>query len=215
MSARNNNGNRSRKARGGLVRAIKSMEIPKPTPSTDLQLAEHKLLSFAVTAAANTTITYQNLLDTILVATTATAGSDVFQAVRINWVAVWGMPAIGGVPSTVAVEYSGAVAGSQGDQRIVADTSMGVQPAYVKVKPPRTSLASMYQPSSVAAAFNVRAVAGSVVEVSLNFKGQYTANTAAQNALVAATAGAFYLRGLDGLATATSNYPPAFTQLQI
>lgn len=188
--------------------------ISHPQQINGQQLRFSTTLRFTATAAANATITYQNLLDTILVATTATAGSDVFQVVKIRAVEVWGMPAIGAA-GTVAVEYAGAVAGSQGDQMIHVDTSMGVQPAHVLARPSRFSLASTYQPSTVAAAFVTRVIAGSVVDVHCTFRGQFTTNVAAQNALVAATAGAFYLRGLDGLATATTNFVPDYTQYGI
>lgn len=212
-SMRNRKGN-PRGASGGPRRSSREPSISHPRQINGQQLKFATTLRFTATAAANATITYQNLLDTLLVATTATAGSDVFQVVKIRSVEVWGMPAIG-TAGTVAVEYAGAVAGSQGDQMIHIDTSMGVQPAHVLAKPSRFSLASTYQPSTVAAAFVVRVIAGSVVDVNVTFRGQFTTNVTAQNALVGATAGAFYLRGLDGLATATSNFVPDYTQYGI
>jgi len=189
--------------------------ISHPPVINGQQLRFSTILRFTATAAAYTTITYQNILDTILVATSTTTGSDVFQAVKVRRVEIWGMPAIGSA-GTVSVEFSGAVAGSQGDQQIHTDTSMGVQPAHVAAKPSRQSLASMYQTSSSAAAFNVRVLAGSVVDVHVTFRGHFASNISAQNALALATAGAFYLRGLDGLSnSAPSNFPPDFTNFQI
>lgn len=172
-------------------------------------------LRFRATAAFILGITFQNLLDTLLVATTAVAGTDLFQTVRVRRVRLWGMPAIGAA-STCSVEFSGVVAGIVGDQAIHTDTSMGVQPAHVDARPNLRSLASDFQVSSAAVAFTISGPAGSVVDVDLSFRSQYgVVNSAVQNALVGATAGIQYLRGLDGLATATSNYVPEYNVGQI
>jgi len=190
--------------------------ISHPPQITGIQLKHSATLRYRATAAfLPTAITFQNLLDTMLVATTATAGSDLFQTVKIRRVRIWGMPAVGGSAS-VSVEYSGLTAGIVGDQQIHTDTSMGVQPAHVDARPSAKSLASDYQLSSAAIAFSISGPAGSVIDVELSFRSQFAvSNAAAQNALVGATAGQQYLRGLDGLATATSNFVPEYSQGQV
>jgi hypothetical protein len=138
---------------------------------------------------------------------TALSQFDVFHSVKIRKIEVWSVPAIGAA-STVEVQLSGATAGSQGSYRIVTDTSMGVQPAHVKVSPGRMTLASMYQPSSAATAFSIVAPTGSVVDVELSFKNDPGLSVAAQNASVGATVGSIGYRGLDGLAVATTKFTP-------
>ena len=122
---------------------------------------------------------------------------------------MWALPALGAY-SSVSVEYSGGTVGISGDQQIHTDTSMGLQPAYVSAKPSRKALASNFQTSSTAVAFTLISSGACVVDVDLTFRGTFIAAVAASQALVGATAGAFYLRGLDGLAAATTAYTPEF-----
>jgi hypothetical protein len=164
-----------------------------------------------VNAAISQAITFQNLLDTMLVATTAIAGTNAFQVVRIRGVKVWAVPVLGNA-STVSVEYSGLTAGAVGDSNIHSDTSMGIQPAFVNARPSARSLASTWQPNSSSAAFYLICPSGSVVDIEVSFRGGFgVALVAAQNPLVAATAGYTYLRGLDGLAIATTKFTPAYS----
>lgn len=189
--------------------------VSHPPQINGLELRHSATLRFRVTAAvSNFDITFNNLMDTILVATTATAGTRMFQAVKIRRVRVWGMPAVGAA-SSVALEFSSVTTGVIGDQQIHTDTSMGVQPAHVDARPSSRSLAYDYQLGSTAIAFNLSCPAGSVIDVELSFRSQYVANNGGTLALVAATAGSQYLRGLDGLATATSNFVPEYTLAQI
>lgn len=198
-------GNRPRKQNRG--REL----ISHPPQLAGIELRHAVTLRFRATAAAFIAVTFQNLLDTLLVATTAVAGTDLFQTVKVRRVQVWGMPAIGATAS-VSVEYSGVTAGIVGDQAIHTDTSMGLQPAHVSARPSGKSLAADYQLSTAAVAFTLGCPAGSVVDLELSFRSQYaTANAAAQNALVGATAGVQYLRGMDGIAVATTNFVPEYT----
>lgn len=213
MRTRSNQNKRKGGARRGA--ALKEM-ISHPPQINGLEVRHGVTLRFRATAATTTNVTFQNLLDTMLVATSATAGTNLFQTVKIRRVRVWGMPAVG-ASGSVAVEFSGTTAGLVGDQAIHTDTSMGVQPAHVDARPSRRSLAADYQVSSANVAFTIAVLAGSVVDVELSFRSQFApnSNAAAQNALAAATAGIQYLRGLDGLATATSNYVPELGGAQI
>jgi len=178
-----------------------------PPQLNGYQLKHALRMRFTASAAFSGAITWQNLLDTWLVATTTVAASQVFQAVKIRGIEIFAMGAIG-VPTTVSVEFSGTGASLVGDQTIHVDTSMGIQPAHVRCKPNAKSLASMYQLSAANTAFTLNVPQGAVIDVDLTFKGQFALSTAAQNAVVAATAGAFYLRGLDGVAIGATALPP-------
>jgi hypothetical protein len=159
------------------------------------------------TAATNKSITFQNLLDSILVAATAIAGFDVFDQVRVNFVELWALPAIG-ASSQVSVQYSGQTPALLGDGSVHSDNSMGIEPAHVKAHPLLTSQASQWQISGAFTAFSLTCPVGSVVDVDLSFKTlSIVAPLAAQNALVAATIGDIVYRGLDGLAAAGTTLP--------
>jgi hypothetical protein len=164
-------------------------------------------LRFAALAAGVANITFQNLLDTILVATGAAAASDLFEAVRINSVELWAIAALG-TPATVILSFDGTTVGAQGDQKTHTDTSMGIEPAHVKARPDSLTQAGQFQASAANVAFILDVPAGTVIDVSVTFR-QPVQGTAvsSQNVLVAATTGAVYYRGLDGKTTALTNFP--------
>jgi hypothetical protein len=164
-------------------------------------------IRFTQTAAGATNITFQNLLDTILVATTATTASDLFEAVRVNSVELWAIAALG-TPNTVSLIFDGTTLGAAGDQKLHTDTSMGVEPAHVKARPDRLTQVGQFQASSASVAFIMNCPAGTVIDVSMTFRQPVIGfAVSSQNVLVGATAGAVYYRGLDGKTTALTNLP--------
>jgi hypothetical protein len=208
---------RSDKHRRSIPRADRRLgPISHPPQLYGIELRHSVTLRYRATAAFTTNVSFQNLLDTLLVAISAIAGVDLFQTVKVRRVRVWGIAAIG-TASSVSVEFGGTVAGIVGDQAIHTDTSMGIQPAYIDARPNVRALVSDYQINSAANAFTISGPAGSVVDLDLSFRSQYApnVNTAAQNALVGATAGIQYIRGFDGFAVAATNFVPEYTVGQI
>jgi hypothetical protein len=183
------------------------MLISHPPELPSYGITRDVRMRFASVAAAETAITFQNLLDTVLVASGATSALDLFEAVRVNSVEIWAIAALG-TPTTVVLQFDGTTTGASGDQKAHTDTSMGVQPAHVKARPDRLTQAGQFQASSASTAFLVDVPAGAVIDVSLTLR-QPVNGTAigAQNPLVGATAGVVYYRGLDGKTTALTNYP--------
>jgi len=127
--------------------------------------------------------------------------------VKIRKVMVWAVPALGSATS-IELTFTGSTVGLVGDEKTHTDTSMGVQPACLRVKPDKKCLASEFQLSSANVAFSLVSPAGAVIDLLLTFRGS-TNNVAqaAQNASVGATVGATFWRGLDGLGS-TTNFPP-------
>jgi len=182
--------------------------IPHPPPIGDLGLKREVRVRFVANAAFSGPISYQNLLDIMNVAATATTAFDLFTAVKIKSVEVWAN-ALTNATATATLIYDSAAAGSVGDQKIHTDTSMGIEPAHFRARPTPRSLPALYQIGTAATAFYLGVPSGSVVDVSLSLRNPLVGTTAAtQNAPVAATAGVVYVRGLDGLAVATSKFTP-------
>jgi hypothetical protein len=156
----------------------------------------------------NAAITFQNLLDTVIVATGATTGFDLFDQVRVNSVEVWAQAAVG-TPVTAIVTFGGQVAGAQGDRKLHTDTSMGLQPAHVKCRPDPLTQAGQFQADQNGVeAFQLDIPTATVVDVSMTFRQPVTGQAnATQNALVGATAGVLYYRGLDGKTTSLTSLP--------
>lgn len=211
---------RKGRRKGGQTRdqgqgVLQRYMAPRVTQIPDLGLRHTGRLRFTTTATVAVAVTYQNLLDCLLVATTATQGYQLFDAVRIRAVEVWAFTTSATVTTTVS--FVGFTAGSVGTNQTFTDTSMALEPAYIKAVPSKRCAASLFQASSTAVAFNVYAPAASVVDVHFVYRTGLEGNAPlpAANALVAAQAGLLYLRGLDGLPTATTKFAPQGTPLVI
>jgi hypothetical protein len=199
-------GNKPRKRAGGRKppRGI----IPHPPMIGSYAVIHGTRLRFVTNAAVAQTITYQNLLDLILVGQTALLANDLFHSVKIRRIQAWATPVLG-TSTTIEIQMSGSTAGSVGSYKLVTDTSQGIEPAYVSATPVRMTLASMYQQSSAATAFSIIGPSGMVVDLDLSFKNDPGLSVAAQNATVGATIGAVAYRGMDGLAAAATKFVPA------
>jgi hypothetical protein len=185
-----------------------NMAIPHPPPIQSLGLVHSTKLRYVTGSALNQlVVTFQNLLDSLNVAASAVTAYQLFQAVRIRAVEIWCNPILG-VASTVQCEFVDTTAGVGGDARIHSDTSMGIQPAHVRAKPAARSGLALFCASSANPAFILTCPSGSVVDVELAFRGLPGFGAATQNAPVGVTPGAWYYRGLDGLAIATTKLVP-------
>jgi hypothetical protein len=118
---------------------------------------------------------------------------------------MWAAPLLG-TAVTTTLRFVGETAGSVGNLRTVTDTSMGIEPAHVNARPGNNTLASMFQISSGAVAFDLTCPSGTVIDVELSYKNLPGTALQAQNASVGVTVGIVAYRGLDGLAAASSKF---------
>lgn len=206
--SRRTRGRQTRKApRQGRTRGDNLM-IAHPPVIRSYGITRDVRMRFVSNAAFANFITFQNLLDLVLIGVTATTLADLFFAVRINSVELWSVNASSSA-NTVVLIYSGATVGASGDQKTHTDTSVGIQPAHVKASPDRLTQAGQFQPSSADNAFSLQIPAGTVVDVSLTFRNPIDglAPVAAQNAGVGINTAVLYYRGLDGKPAATTVLP--------
>ncbi len=164
-------------------------------------------LEWVANAVYTGTITWRMLLDTVVMATSSTAGYDAFYSMRLHYVEIWTPDAAAGVVANwPSLAFDSP---SQGDQRVfqIPCTSNG---GYAKCKPAKTSLNGLtWQNSSSVGAFTLQNIGvGTIVRIHCTVRSRlgYGSAIAAANALSGATAGTLYLRGLDGLATASSSW---------
>lgn len=189
------------------VSATPAIRLTHPPPIRNVALSTKMRRRFIASSAFDGNITWTNLLDSVLLASSATQGYQVFECVRLKEVEVWHCP-VASTVSTVIVEFGGQNAGAIGDQQIHQDSSMGLSPAHVRARPSAKSQASQWQFESATAAFRLVAPAGSVIDVVVEYRGEFNAAYAVANALVGATTGALYVRGLDGQPVASSVLVP-------
>jgi hypothetical protein len=192
-----------------------SPRIPHPPPIGNYAITHSRRLRFTSNAAYVGNITYQNLLDCILYSTTATAPYDLFFMVRVRGIRMWALSALG-TSTTITAMFDGVTAGSQGDRKLHTDASMGIEPAYLSVRPQPKTLAANFQISSGATAFFLDIPTGTVLDILLDYHSDIVgAPVAAQNLSVGATVGQLAFRGLDGVAFAGSKFtcPDAVAQI--
>jgi hypothetical protein len=146
------------------------------------------------------------LMDMMLVATTATTGFDVWDSVKVKLVEAW-CQGVTNAPTTITIDWNGGATSAADDSKIDADTSMGIEPAHVYSKPAKKSLASFWNSSTATVAFSITCPNETVIDVELTYRNSSVAPNGAANALVGATPGQFYYRGMDGLAAAGTRYP--------
>lgn len=180
--------------------------IPRPPQIPNITLTHNVRMRFATSATVALSLSWKNLLDTWLVATSSTQGYQLFDAVRIRAIEVWSYSSSG--PVTATVSFPGAVLGAIGDSTTHTDTSMGLEPAHVLARPGRKTGAALFQAQSTNTAFDLYCPSGSIVDVQLSFRSSMAgyAPVAVTNGLVAAQTGNVYARGLDGVAAATTKF---------
>lgn len=199
------------KQHGGVP---KSVGTPNRLPPVEDQLVVGKTLRFITTSnfTGSLSVSFTNLLDSWLVAGTATNGYQLFDFVRVRRVtvrAVAGSPqgTAFGATANVGIEFPGLVVGLGGSGRQIEDAALGTATvAMVCLSPGKDSHAGMWQASNDANAFVVRAVdyagvaiKGAIIDVELSFKNSADVGPAAVAAAIAgATSGDLYYGGLDG-----------------
>jgi hypothetical protein len=167
-------------------------------------------MRFQCNTAGTLTVSFTDLLDCLLVATTATQVFQQYDFVRVRSVEVWCASTTLGVPITVGVQFNGGSSnGLVGDGRMVSDTVMGSEPAHVRLRPDRRSQAGMWNTNNAtSSAFTVVTPTNALIDVECDYMNVISAPTLAQNVAVGATIGQFYYRGLDAVAFATTKYSP-------
>jgi hypothetical protein len=158
---------------------------------------------------------YQNLLDTQLVAVSTTAVYDLYDSVRIRRIRMWGFQAAAGGSCTVTLSCPSGNAGLNGDTRTVSDTGIGFDPAFVSFVPDRRSAQAMWQTSSSTVAFRVGvntplSTNGSqiMIDLDLEFRNVESLSPNGATAGASLVVGQWYYRGLDGLPFASTGWIP-------
>jgi len=202
---------KTNKASSSHEGAIMTLSHP---PQINPQITHNQRFRFVVqtTAASQKNITFNNLLDCLFVATSATTGVQVFDSVKIKKVELWYVPTSTNPPSQVVIAWNGAPTaggvGIAGNAKVVGDTSLGIEPAHVLSPAPRDSNAGLWNQSSTAVAFSLTCPVGTVVDVEMSLKTDESPPTSVTNAPVGAVAGQFYFRGLDGNPIASTTFLP-------
>ncbi len=200
---------RGQKQKKGAKRAGVVQVVRTHPPPIRAQISHRQRLRFLCLTAGSQSVTFANLLDCMLVATSATTAVDIFDQVKVNFVEMWATGVNNVSLLTVACGFTGGTTGVAGDGRIISDTSMNSEPAHIKAKPLPSSAAGQWQISNGLVAFTLfDCPAAAIIDVDCSFRNADIAPVSSAVAPVGATAGQFYYRGLDGQATASTKFQP-------
>jgi hypothetical protein len=181
-------------------------------PTIHPQLVYHQRMRFQCLVAGSQIVTFADLLDLYLVATSATAVYDVFDAVRVNFVEIWAASVSFGAPLSIYLEFNGAnTAGLTGNAKAYSDTVMSTEPAHLLCKPGKDTASGMWNESSANAAWSMTVPVNTIIDVDCSFRNLISPPQLAQVVAVGATTGQFYYRGLDGVAVSTTKFTPVVT----
>jgi len=206
MQRKRSNKRKPRQRAGPLDVLVHTTRPPPIQP----QNSHHQRMRFQCNQSGTLTVSFTDLLDCLLVATTATQVFQQYDFVRVRCVEVWCASTTLGVPITVGVQFNGGSSnGLVGDGRMVSDTVMGNEPAHVRLRPDRRSQAGQWNTNNAtSSAFTVVTPTNALIDVTCDYMNVISAPTLAQVVAVGATPGQFYYRGLDGVAFATTKYSP-------
>jgi len=177
-----------------------------------------------ISSSPTISVTFQNLLDSWMVATSATTASQLFDFVKIKKIVIRAMANAaygGGIPFaavTVGVEFTGLTSGVLGSGKNRQNSGLATTPVFLSVKPDRMAQAAQWQPSSAGTAFVIRCadfagnmVAGSLIDVHVALKNSADISPAAiGTARAGMTTGNLYFGSLDGLALAATKARTTF-----
>lgn len=184
------------------------MVMFKKPPPLIYDVRMRQLFRFtSVAGATRASISYTDLTDLICVCTTAVTAVKLFQFVRLIYVEVWD-DAVAGSNASVSVTFDETDANQASERKTYTDTSIGIEVAHVKCKPPKNSLTANWHGVSGNNCFELTVSQGAIIDVMLELRNQGGVGTACQSATIAGVVGGVYYRGLDGAALAGTNYLP-------
>jgi len=153
------------------------------------------------------TISGQNLLNLLVVATSATASFRIWGAVRLKEIEMWSAGALGTTGASlpqnlIGVEWFGTTNSYMNSVK-VTDSSMGIKPAYLRVKPPKESSSDFWisqggQSDTTTTLFAINGSIGAVVDVTMLVVLVDDEAASAGPTTTGMTAGTVYWGYLDG-----------------
>jgi hypothetical protein len=177
------------------------MGLPNPNQWTPTLKITYKQRYFVSANQTAVSINNQELLDTKFVATGATAGYRVINAVKLKRIEIWAANTSASASNTILMEWAGGNPYFGGDSKTISDTAVGTtNVAYISARPPKGSFQDSWITTSADNynMFIVTCPQGSIIDVELivSFLDDEGA-VAISRTLGGATVGYFYTSTLD------------------
>jgi hypothetical protein len=198
MNSKGSRGPRRGGRKQGLGGGRTRLQPPPFIPTLSLV---HKFRYVNGANSGNFNITRGNILNQVLVATTAATTVRIFQAMRLRSVEVWSNPvALGAAPNSLQLEWLG----ENSPSTAINDSGMGVRPAHVVSSPPPSSSNRWWSISGTSETdvlFNLNIPTDCVIDVVCECRLVESETPTAGDIPAGATVGQVYGDFLDGLAS--------------
>ena len=135
-------------------------------------------LEYVTNATTTQSISWKNLLDTVLLAASSTVGYDVFYSAKLHYVEVWTPPTVGGVSSGApSLAFDSP---SQGDLKVY-NIPVSAQGGYCKCKPSKRSINGWtWQQASSITCFTLNSFSsGTFTRLSVTFRARMLSSNVA------------------------------------
>lgn len=201
--------NKHRKTARGRPQAASGQgnlsNIPRPPSYIPTMSFQHKFRFNSASNAGLFTITRGNLLNMVLVATSATTTARIFEAVRLRRVEMWTNPVSAGTdPVAINLEWLGAYAPSN----VISDVCMGLIPAHIRSSPPKASSDmwwSMSGSNESESLFSLTVESNTWIDITVEVRLVEQESPTAGDVSSGATLGRIYGDYLDGIASGKLN----------
>jgi hypothetical protein len=163
--------------------------------------------SNATLAVVDDVVSALELYRALVVALTSTTSANLFAAVRLRKVELWGSPdPATGIPATCKIEWSTNAGGTglnSGPSTAISDTVMGTgKYCHVRSVPPANCLAGFWLNGAIGTSFDLFEFSipvNGIMDITIDAVLNYAEPAIAGPALVGATAGTLYIRDLAGM----------------
>lgn len=172
-----------------------------PTPFIPTIVYRHRFRYSNGANAGTFGITRANLLNQLLIATSAITTVRLNEAIRLSSVEVWTNPvALGAPPTSCLIEWLG----ENSPSTVIENTGMGIRPAHVFSAPPPLSSNRWWSMSGQLESdqlFTITVPANSIIEVTCDCRQVETESPTAGEVPVGASLGQVYGDYLDGISS--------------
>jgi len=121
-----------------------SISGPKKIPMNNCDLTLTKRIRYVVVTAGHNPITRGEILNLIVVPASATTAYCLLKAARIQKIECWSISTSASAPLGAGEEIVVTWSSSLGKELTERGSQMGIEPAYVKTRPPKDSLSSYW-----------------------------------------------------------------------
>jgi len=141
---RKSNKRNKRRVRNSNSRPSRQLATRTNLPSFNNDITVTKTIRYVVTTSGHNQIKFSDILNLIVVPVSTTTAYCLLKAARLVEIKVWAIDTTSSSPLGSGNECIVTWLSSLGKEKTIRGTQMGIQPAFVKTKPPSDSLSKFW-----------------------------------------------------------------------